>query len=75
MRKFVITLFAALVAAFSAAELSEAGPRFRPGEDHGLVVVQNGWKFRVTVPGCWVRKTWKRDYAGNLYLKKVRVCA
>jgi hypothetical protein len=63
----------ALAAAFAPAMAGAVKVRFDHG--HNVLRIESGWRASLATPSCWTKKSLKRDYNGNLYLKKVRVCA
>ena len=63
----------ALAAAFVPAMAGSVKLRFDHG--HNVLRLESGWRASLATPSCWTKKMLKRDYSGNLYLKKVRVCA
>jgi hypothetical protein len=75
MDKFILAMIAAAGTAFAA--LAPAGafttdPVDRDGK--AVVTLRTAWRANNAAPGCRVEMRWKRDYAGQPYLKKVRIC-
>lgn len=73
-------LFLAVIAAagIGFAALAPAGAfttHLADRQAQAAVIVRTAWRADSAVAGCRVEMRWKRDYAGQLYLKKVRVCA
>jgi hypothetical protein len=69
---------AALVTAFAAISPAEPdAKKDRAGSGHDVIRFGEGWRAAQddAAPDCWLKGTWKRDYSGKPYLKKVRVCA
>jgi len=64
---------AAALIAMAPALASSIKPHF--DQVGSLVRVDNGWRTNPADTGCVLKRTWKIDYAGKPYLKKVRVCA
>jgi len=77
MDKFFIGLVAAAGAAFAAlgpagSDLTAAATSSR---DENANSVRLAWRADASVPGCRVEMRWRRDYSGQPYLNKVRICA
>jgi hypothetical protein len=76
MDKFFLAVIATAGTAFAA--LAPAGAFTTDLADRqpkAVIRARTAWRADGAVPGCRVEMRWKRDYAGQLYLKKVRVCA
>jgi len=76
MNKVIFAGFAAIIAAVAMVAPTEAGSiklRFDHGQN--VIRIHDDWHAEVVAPACWTKKVLKHDYAGNLYLKKVRICA
>jgi hypothetical protein len=71
MKKIMFAILAAAGTAFAALASNGAGA----DGDEQFGGVQNGWRADSEVQPCRIEKRWQRDYAGQLYLKKVRICA
>lgn len=54
--------------------IAEAGPLVRQDRVKPVSVASETIA-RYQVPGCRIEKTLKYDFHGNLYVKKVRICA
>jgi hypothetical protein len=70
-------LFAVLAAggtAFAALAPADASDHSFFGGDN-IVRIGDGWRAEAPLSPCWVKRSWKYDYAGKPYLKKVRICA
>jgi hypothetical protein len=76
MDKIFFAILAASITAFAMLAPAHAGA-FKPGFARGpnVIRIDDNWHARVLTPACWTKRMLKYDYAGNLYLKKVRVCA
>jgi len=76
MYKILFAVLAAGATAFAALAPADAS-----STDHSfvgsknVVRIRDGWRTEALAPPCWVKKSWKYDYAGQPYLKKVRICA
>lgn len=76
MDKFFLAAIAAAGTAFAA--LAPAGAFTTDLADRSAkaaVSARTSWRLNSAAPGCRVEMRWKRDYAGQPYLKKVRICA
>jgi hypothetical protein len=76
MRIVSIVAFAGLATAVIAMAPAVAGsiqPHLQ--RTSRLVGIDPGWRANSVAGGCTLKRIWKVDYAGNPYLKKVRVCA
>jgi hypothetical protein len=76
MYKILFAVFAAGAVAFAALAPANAN-----STDHdvvggnNVVRIRGGWRTEALTPPCWVKRSWKYDYSGKPYLKKVRICA
>jgi uncharacterized membrane protein len=76
MRIVAMAALAAAVVGAAAMAPASAGSMKAHIEKTGRVVrVDSGWRPNSATQGCILKRVWKVDYAGNPYLKKVRVCA
>jgi len=75
MDRFFIGLVAAAGAAFAA--LGPAGSDLTAAASSSGQETANSVRlaWRADAPGCRVEMRWRRDYSGQPYLNKVRICA
>lgn len=74
MDKALFAIIAAAGAAFAA--LAPAGANsFDPGAEKPDSAVRVSWRTESVASACRIEMHWKRDYSGQPYLKKVRICA
>ena len=69
----IIAVSATAFAALAPAEANSVDVRFLHGNN--VVRINEGLRAELPKPSCWIKKSWKYDYSGNAYLKKVRICA
>lgn len=77
MDRFFVGLVAAAGAAFAAlgpagSDLTTAATSSRQDAANS---VRLAWRTDASTPGCRVEMRWRRDYSGQPYLNKVRICA
>lgn len=74
MDKALFAIIAAASAAFAA--LAPAGANsFDPSAESRDSAVRVSWRMQSATSACRIEMHWKRDYSGQPYLKKVRICA
>jgi hypothetical protein len=69
--KPIFAAAAVVIAGFAVLATAQAGS-IKLNLTQGEKVISSR---EATPQNCQMMKTWKYDYNGNLYLKKVRVCA
>jgi hypothetical protein len=69
----VLAMSGTAFAALAPADASSTDHSFLG--DNKLVRIRDGSQAEMLVPPCWVKRSWKYDYSGKPYLKKVRICA
>jgi hypothetical protein len=77
MYKILFAVFAASATAFAAlvpADASSTDHNVLSG-NNSVVHVRDNLRAETLTPPCWVKRSWKYDYAGKPYLKKIRICA
>jgi hypothetical protein len=67
-------LAAAVVGAAAMAPASAGSMKMNIQKTGRVVHIDSGWRPNSIATGCMLKRIWKVDYAGNPYLKKVRVC-
>jgi hypothetical protein len=76
MYKVLFGIVVAGTTAFAAFDATNASSvAIGSNEGNHLIRIGNGWHAEILTPSCWVQRSWKYDYSGKPYLKKVRVCA
>ena len=75
MRKLLLTAMVIGIGALGFAVASKAGISMPGARLETIAVNQDNLSNKFIVPGCRIEKTWKYDFHGNPYLKKVRICA
>jgi len=71
MEKILLAMVAAAGAAFAALASADLGA----AAGTHLASVNDGWWADAVAQSCRIDKRWRRDYGGQLYLRKVRICA
>jgi hypothetical protein len=80
MKKFIIGAAAALIATVSLSATAEAGYKWKHKHHHGHHHGHH-YKHRIWIGGhhygdyCFIKKIKRYDDWGNVYIKRVRVCA
>ncbi len=69
----IIAAFTAAFAALAPAEANSVDVRFLHGNN--VIRIGDDLRAELLTPPCRIEKSWKYDYSGNAYLKKVRICA
>lgn len=73
MRRLLV--MAVIIGAGGFAAASQAGMSVRMADPHGVHIKGERITMRSDVQSCRIEKTLKYDFAGNPYMKKVRICA
>lgn len=76
MDRFLFAILAAAGTAFAALAPAVANS-VDPGleKSDGVAEVRGDWQTAISPQGCRVEISWKYDYSGKPYLKKIRICA
>ena len=75
MRKFMTMSMVMVVGALGFAAVPQAGMTVRTDATETGTQPRAAVVTRYVVAGCRIERTWKYDFHGEPYLKKVRVCA
>lgn len=75
MRKLLTMSMVMGIGALGFAAVPQAGMTVRPDATEKGTQSRAAPVTRYVVAGCRIERTWKYDFHGEPYLKKVRVCA
>jgi hypothetical protein len=76
MYRILFAVLAASGTAFAALAPADAGSTDHAFlGDNNLSRLSYSAQAETLTPPCWVKRSWKYDYAGKPYLKKIRICA